>query len=160
MASSVPGFMGRPAMTWTFGRKLWKLSGTPRSVTLVTPTAPIFSMAATTTSSGAPIGFPFSSLATPGAVRMVSASDLSRMLASSASLPRRTTTATFGSPAAESVFLIPAESMRAEASTKTTSAMPSAVAMVVAFLTARLRTLYLSGTIGPPRRRAGRRRPP
>ena len=40
-----------------------------------------------------------------------------------------------------SVLRIPAESISDDARTKTTSAMPKAVAMVVALRTARLRTL-------------------
>ena len=67
--------------------------------------------------------------------------DSSMTLPSSASLPMRRTIASSGLPEVPSVFLMPAESMSDDARTKTTSAMPPAVASVVALRTARLRTL-------------------
>ena len=53
----------------------------------------------------------------------------------------RSTTALSALPEEPSVFRIPAESIKDDARTKTTSAMPTAVAIVVAFRTARLRRL-------------------
>ena len=110
-------------------------------VTFVTPTAPSLAMAATTTTSGVPIGRPCSSTFTPGAARMSGTAASSTVLPSSASLPTRRTIAVSGLPDALIVLLMPAESINAEARTKTTRAMPNAVAMVVALRTARLRML-------------------
>ncbi len=67
--------------------------------------------------------------------------DSSITLPSSASLPMRSTIALSALPDEPSVLWMPAESISDDARTKTTSAMPSAVARVVAFRTARLRTL-------------------
>ena len=78
---------------------------------------------------------------TPGAPRITFTDATSSVLPSSASLPLRSTMAVSAWPATPSVLRMPAESISAEARTKTTSAMPSAVATVVALRTARLRRL-------------------
>ena len=98
-------------------------------------------MAPTTTTSAAPSGCPRSSVFTPGAASTSGTLGSSMTLPSSASLPMRMTMALSGRPEEPIVFLMPALSMSADASTKTTSAMPAAVATVVALRTVRLRTL-------------------
>jgi hypothetical protein len=125
----------------TSGRKRITPSGTPRIATLVTPFVPSLSIAATTTISATPSGCPRSSRATPGAARMSGTLDSSMTLPSSASLPMRRTIALSALPDVPRVFLIPAESMSDDARTKTTSPIPTAVAVVVALRTARLRML-------------------
>ncbi len=67
--------------------------------------------------------------------------DSSTTLPISESLPIRITMATSGLAVAPIVFLMPAPSMSEAATTNTTSAIPPAVAAVVALRTARLRTL-------------------
>ena len=110
-------------------------------VTLVTPLVPILPIAPTTTASAAPNGLPCSSTLTPGAARISGTLDSSIVLPSSASLPIRRTIAVSGRPPAPSVLRMPAASISADARTKTTSAMPTAVAMVVALRTTKLRML-------------------
>jgi hypothetical protein len=115
-------------------------SGTPRIVTLETPSAPSLSIVLTTMTSDTASGVePFRLI--PGAARMSETVGSSITLASSASLPFRRTIAVSARPDADIVFLMPADNIKDEASTNTTSAMPAAVAMVVALRTARLRTL-------------------
>ena len=63
------------------------------------------------------------------------------VLASSASAPLRSTSALSGLPDCAIVLRMPRASICDEASTNTTSAMPSAVAIVVVLRTIRLRML-------------------
>lgn len=146
MASSEPGVGMRPSTMVTAGRSFRAASVVPRTCTLATPSAPSFSRASTTTTSPTPMGLS-PSFFTPGMLLMRPTWGSSTPLPSSASLPLRSTMATSARPELPSVFFTPAESISEDESTKTTRAMPKAVAAVVVRRTARLRRLYLRGII-------------
>ena len=110
--------------------------------TFVTPFAPSFSSAATTTTSPDPNGSaPAPARFTPGIAFTSATCGSSTPLSSSALEPFRSTIATSAFPAEPSVRRTPSESISADESTNTTSAMPIAVAAVVARRTNRLRRL-------------------
>ena len=118
----------------------------PRTCTFDScPSTPSLLSAMTTTTSPAPWGAPPGRFLTPGAAKIRPLYLVSILLESSASEPLRSTSALSGLPELTIVRRMPLASIRLDASTKTTSAMPPAVASVVVLRTKRLRTLYARG---------------
>ena len=153
MASSVPGLGARPSTILMAGRNSIEAGVTPRMVALDRPLVPSLSRRMTTISSPTPRGplagagteLSFSTRLTLGASMVLSSSEVA---------PLRRTTAASTAAARPSVFLIPVDSICTAEKTNTTRARPSTAAALVVLRTARLRTLYLMGTIRRTLRKA------
>ena len=114
----------RPSTILSSGRTPRSFRPTPRSVTLASVPVSALGTFTTVTSSFDSSALPSASLASPGALLMVSMSARVRLLLSSASEPPRRMMARSARPLSASVCLKPAPIASTDTNTATTPAMP------------------------------------